>query len=56
MYLLDVKMPNGEWKEIIVDSGAVDNVRPWDWASEFGLNEVSDENRIKFAGPNGAPI
>ena len=49
-------MPNGEWKEITIDSGAVDNVCPWDWASEFGLNEISDENKTKFVGPNGSPI
>ena len=56
VYLLDVQMPNGNWKEITVVSGAADNVCPWEWAKEFGLNEIAEENRIRFVGPNGSPI
>ena len=49
-------MPNGEWSAITVDSGAVDNVCPKEWAQEFGSNEVSEANKIRFVGPNGAHI
>ena len=55
-YLMQVEFVGGGKADIIVDSGAVDNVCPWEWASEFGLHEVSEENKVKFAGPNGSPI
>ena len=35
-YLMSVSFPGGIKTEITVDSGAEENVCPWDWGSQFG--------------------
>ncbi len=53
-YLMDVSFVNGTSTSITVDSGAEENVCPYDWGSQFGMRDpVSWKN---FCGANGSRI
>ena len=49
-YLMDVTFKGGRKGEITVDSGAEENVCPWEWGKEFGINEVVKKLRFRGAG------
>ena len=53
-YLLDVAFTEGRRTEITVDSGAEENVCPWEWGEEFGISQAT--KRLVFRGANGAWI
>ena len=54
-YLMEVKFVGGERTTIIVDSGAEENVCPWDWGRElFGTRDAS--KWMSFRSATGAPI
>jgi hypothetical protein len=53
-YLLDVSFSGGKKTEITVDSGAEENVCPWEWGQEFGVNTAG--KKMIFRGANGAWI
>ena len=48
-YMLDVSFKEGEKTSITVDSGAEENVCPWDWGEQFGIKEDSKPMRFKNA-------
>ena len=53
-YLMDVSFDNGMSTSITVDSGAEENVCPYDWGQQFGIR---DPVRWKnFSGANGSRI
>ena len=53
-YLLDVAFVGGEKTEITVDSGAEENVCPWEWGEQFGVQEA--ERRLRFRNASGGEI
>ena len=53
-YMMDVCFVNGTSTSITVDSGAEENVCPYNWGSQFGMRDpVSWKN---FCGANGSSI
>ena len=53
--MMDVMLVGGERATIIVDSGAEENVCPWDWGRElFGTRDAS--KWMVFRSATGAPI
>ena len=55
VYLLDVKMQNGVWKEITVDSGAADSVSPIHWGNRFPMMTDVPKRRFVTAGGKALP-
>ena len=53
-YILDVQFVGGEKTEVTVDSGAEENVCPWEWGQEFGIYEPG--NWMKFRNASGGLI
>ena len=54
-YLMQVKFVGGENTTITVDSGAEENVCPWDWGRElFGTRDAN--KWMSFRSATGAPI
>ena len=53
-YLLDVAFTGGKQTEITVDSGAEENVCPWEWGEEFRVDRSG--KKMVFRGANGAWI
>ena len=48
-YIMDVSFVDGGRTEITVDSGAEESVCPWDWGSQFGIQEVDRWMNLKNA-------
>ena len=53
-YLMEVKFVGGGQTEIIVDSGAEENVCPWEWGKQFKM--VDAENWMHFRDASGRTI
>ena len=53
-YLMKVEFEGGGATEITVDSGAEENVCPWEWGENFGTKET--EKKIKFRNASGGVI
>ena len=53
-FIMDVTFKGGKKGEITVDSGAEENVCPWDWGQEFGINQ--GVKKIRFRGAGGDVI
>ena len=53
-HLIDVSFVGGGKTEITVDSGAEENVCPWDWGSQF--KTVPVEKRMSFRNASGGYI
>ena len=53
-HLMQVRFAGGERTEITVDSGAEENVCPWEWGEEFGVDRSG--KKMVFRGANGAWI
>ena len=53
-YLLHVQFVNGRKTKIVVDSGAEENVCPWEWGEEFGTQPLrwGEERNFKDASGN----
>ena len=52
---MEVSFVGGEKTAITVDSGAEENVCPWDWGKElFGTRDPN--HRMNFRNANGGPI
>ncbi len=51
---MDVSFVNGTSTSITVDSGAEENVCPYDWGLQFGIREP--EKWKNFSGANGSRI
>ena len=49
-YLMDVSFVGGEKTSITVDSGAEENVCPWEWGEQFGIQQVEE---MKFRNASG---
>ena len=47
---MDVSFSNGEKTSITVDSGAEENVCPWEWGEQFGIENVEV---MKFRNASG---
>ena len=53
-YIMEVQFVDGEKTEITVDSGAEENVCPWNWGSQF---EVLEADRwMNFRNASGGRI
>jgi hypothetical protein len=50
-YVMDVSFVNGERTTITVDSGAEENVCPWDWGQQFGIQPA--DNWMNFRNASG---
>ena len=48
-YILEVEFSGGGKSEITVDSGAEENVCPFEWGKQFGLVEADTWMRFKNA-------
>ena len=53
-FVMEVKFTDGETTEITVDSGAEDNVCPWDWGQQFGMQPAT--RWMNFRDASGNPI
>ena len=53
-YLMDVNFVGGEKTEITVDSGAEENVCPWDWGRQFGMRPA--DKYLNFRNASGGWI
>ena len=53
-YMLDVCFVGGEKTSITVDSGAEENVCPWEWGEQFKVSE--DCTRMQFRNASGGTI
>jgi len=53
-YLMDVTFEGGKSTTITVDSGAEENVCPYEWGSQFGIQNA--DKWMSFRGANGSPI
>ena len=53
-YLMEVEFVGGKKTAITVDSGAEENVCPWDWGEEFGIKEP--ERWMTFRSASGGII
>ena len=53
-YLMDVHFDNGSSTSITVDSGAEENVCPYEWGTVFGIRDP--ERWKNFCGANGSRI
>ena len=53
-YMLDVSFDNGISTSITVDSGAEENVCPYDWGQQFGIRDPTVWKN--FSGANGSRI
>ena len=53
-YLMDVSFPDGRSACITVDSGAEENVCPYEWGSQFGIRDA--DRWMSFRGADGSPI
>ena len=53
-YLMEVCFVGGGRTEITVDSGAEENVCPWDWGSQFTTRQV--DRRMNFRNASGGYI
>ena len=53
-YLMKVEFEGGGATEITVDSGAEENVCPWEWGEKFGTKEVGA--KMKFRNASGGAI
>ncbi len=52
-YMMDVCFVNGTSTSITVDSGAEENVCPWEWGAQFGTQEASYTlNLVNASGGN----
>ena len=51
---MEVCFPSGQRSSITVDSGAEENVCPWDWANDFAV--LRYDKRMTFSGANGKEI
>ena len=51
---MNVSFPNGKATQIAVDSGAEENVCPWEWGEQFETKNVS--NYTIFWDASGNPI
>ena len=51
---MDVNFVGGEKTEITVDSGAEENVCPWDWGRQFGMRPA--EKYLNFRNASGGWI
>jgi hypothetical protein len=49
-YLMMVKFEGGSETEIVVDSGAEENVCPRWWGSSFGLEKADKQLHLRSAG------
>jgi hypothetical protein len=50
-YVMDVSFVNGERTTITVDSGAEENVCPWEWGQQFGIQPA--DNWMNFRNASG---
>ena len=50
-FVVKGRFASGKETEITVDSGAEENVCPWEWGQEFGINQAV--KRIRFRGAGG---
>ena len=53
-YMLDVAFVGGEKTTITVDSGAEENVCPWEWGNQFEVNE--GEKKLNLRNASGGTI
>ena len=53
-FLMKVDLVGGNREEVVVDSGAEENVCPWEWGEEFGVDRSG--KKMVFRGANGAWI
>ena len=53
-YLMQVRFAGGEATEITVDSGAEENVCPWEWGSQFETKEA--DRWMNFRSASGGRI
>ena len=53
-YLMEVQFVGGEKTEITVDSGAEENVCPWEWGSQFDTKEA--DRWMNFRNASGGRI
>ena len=51
-FVMDVKFSNGEKTEITVDSGAEENVCPYEWGQQFGMQPASRWMNFRDASGN----
>ena len=53
-YLMEVQLVGGGRTEITVDSGAEENVCPWEWGAQFETKEA--DRRMNFRNASGGSI
>ena len=53
-YIMMVKFDGGEKTEITVDSGAEENVCPWNWGQQFGMREPT--TWVHFRDASGTQV
>ena len=51
---MNVEFPGGQQTQITVDSGAEENVCPWNWGSQFNVQKV--DKYMNFRDASGNPI
>ena len=51
-YVMDVNFQGGGRTQITVDSGAEENVCPWEWGEKFGINEADRYMNLRDASGN----
>ena len=55
-YMMDVCFVGGGRTEITVDSGAEENVCPWEWGEFFGVQACDASNMMQFRDASGGAI
>ena len=55
-YVMDVQFGNGEWTQITVDSAAEESVCPREWAQQYGINQVREDQKMRLINANGGKI
>ena len=55
-YVMEVRFNGGGPTEITVDSGAEENVCPWEWGSEFATKPPGAGMERNFKGASGESI
>ena len=54
-YIMVVQFEGGEKTEITVDSGAEENVCPWNWGEQFGMRDPKVWMKFRDASGNDIP-
>ena len=55
-YVIDIKLKDGYWTEVTVDSAAEESVCPKEWAKMYEMKPVQEGRQLRLVNASGGPI